>query len=542
MSLQRVQGLVQAAISQGLLPAHATVPVQDSRPWPVVLLTALGAWLAAVPMLAVVGLLLGDWLSRGAGYYVVGGLLLVAAVVVLRSRSLPLFAEQLALPALLVGGATFGAGLFTDLPDPGAAALMAVLCLGVAALVARPWLRVLLGAAAAALVALACTPVHTHGVQSLPVWLAWQVTLAIGLLALWAQQAVLKGGLRARAAAALESLASGWLITTLAGLAWWAGMSFGVGASLGSGLAAEVARHVTEPAPLPSLLPQAGSVALALAALAWAARQWPTLRQPWLFAVGLVLLGLAWFMPTLGAVLLVLAVCCTSARWRMAGAAACAAAWIVGAFYYQLQWPLAHKVLLMMGAGAWLGGLAWFAHRGAASKARPGEVVSPAPPGAASRGAILAGGVLVLVVANVGIWQKEDVIRDGQPIFVALAPVDPRSLMQGDYMRLNFSLPTPAPDVQAGLLRAQRPQVVMRRDARGVATPVRLDKGGVLAPDELRMELTPQDGRWILVTDAWFFTEGEGKRWAPARFGEFRVNAQGQALLVGLRGADLQPL
>ena len=186
MSLQRVQGLVQAAIAQGLLPAHATVPVQDSRPWPVVLLTALGAWLAAVPMLAVVGLLLGDWLSRGAGYYVVGGLLLVAAVVVLRSRSLPLFAEQLALPALLVGGASFGAGLFKDLPDPGAAALVAVLCLGVAALVARPWLRVLLGAAAAALVALACTPVHTHGVQSLPVWLAWQVTLAIGLLALWA--------------------------------------------------------------------------------------------------------------------------------------------------------------------------------------------------------------------------------------------------------------------------------------------------------------------------------------------------------------------
>jgi uncharacterized membrane-anchored protein len=224
----------------------------------------------------------------------------------------------------------------------------------------------------------------------------------------------------------------------------------------------------------------------------------------------------------------------------MAATSTLAAAWIVGAFYYQLQWPLVHKALLMMGAGALLGSLAWWAQRGAGSKAASDAAVRSAIHGQASRAAILASGGLVLVAANVGIWQKEDLIRNGQPIYVALAPVDPRSLMQGDYMRLNFSLP--APDAQTGLLRAQRPLVVMRRDARGVATAVRLDKGGTLAPDELRIELTPQDGRWMLVTDAWFFTEGEAARWAPARFGEFRVNASGQALLVGLRGADLQPL
>jgi uncharacterized membrane-anchored protein len=47
----------------------------------------------------------------------------------------------------------------------------------------------------------------------------------------------------------------------------------------------------------------------------------------------------------------------------------------------------------------------------------------------------------VLVVANLGIWQKEDLVANGQPVFVALAPVDPRSLLQGDYMRLNFRVP-----------------------------------------------------------------------------------------------------
>lgn len=46
----------------------------------------------------------------------------------------------------------------------------------------------------------------------------------------------------------------------------------------------------------------------------------------------------------------------------------------------------------------------------------------------------------------------------------------------------------------------------------------------------------------LLVSDAWFFREDEAQRWAAARFGKFRVDAQGRALLVNLRGADLQPL
>ena len=71
---------------------------------------------------------------------------------------------------------------------------------------------------------------------------------------------------------------------------------------------------------------------------------------------------------------------------------------------------------------------------------------------------------------------------------------------------------------------------------------MRLDDGTPLAADELRVELTPKDGRWILVSDAWFFKEGEGDRFAQAKYGEFRVAPDGRALLVGVRGAALQPL
>ncbi len=121
MSAALLERVMQQARAQGLLPPDAQAPADDSRPWPVVLLTALGAWLAAVPMLGVVGLLLGDLISRSVGPYLVGALLLAGAIVVLRSRDLPLFVEQLAVPALLTGGGSLGFGLFRDAGTAGGA-------------------------------------------------------------------------------------------------------------------------------------------------------------------------------------------------------------------------------------------------------------------------------------------------------------------------------------------------------------------------------------------------------------------------------------
>lgn len=534
------QAVLDAAISQGLLPAGTAWPAPESRPWPVVLLTTLGAWLAVVPMLLLVGLLFGDLLQRQGGYYGVGCLLLMGAVVVLRSRGLALFVEQLALPALLVGGGTLAMGLFRDLPHQAAAVAMAVLTLAVGVLVSRPWLRVLAGASAAAWVALACLPQALETTQSSRIWAAWHVILLGWLTALWVQRRGLTGGAWARRAAGLEALACGWLLTTLAGLALWAGMSFLVGASLGVDAAGDLARDWSERGAALPRWPQWGSLVCALAAAAWLPLRWPGVRRPWLAGVALVLVALAWFMPTLGAAWLAMAVCATSGRWRLAAAAGLTAAWILGAFYYQLQWPLTHKALVMMGAGAGLAALTWWAQPGAAAASPAAARPKGSSSGRLARGAIVASGLLVLLVANVGIWQKQELIAKGQPVFVALVPVDPRSLMQGDYMRLNFSMPS-LPSISS-LRRAQRPQLVMRRDARGVAAAQRLDDGRPLGADEFRIELTPKDGRWILVSDAWFFAEGEAARWAAARFGEFRVGPDGRALLVGLRGAELQPL
>jgi uncharacterized membrane-anchored protein len=539
---QTLQQALQQAVHEGLLPAGARAPSPDSRPWPVVLLTGLGAWLAALPLLGVVGLLLGDFLRLGAGPYVAGSLLLAGATVVLRSQPLPVVVEQLALPVLLTGLGSLGAGLFRDADPRLAGALMALLHLGLAALVPRAWLRVLLGAAAAGLCALACLPLRwdtllfgTHG----------RLGLALhAVLVLWLAAGALQPRLGPAARAAVESVRAGWVLALLVGLAWASGPTMLVGASLGGSVAGEWARAPWQPWRAESLPLQVLSLALALAAAGWAARQWPLLRQAWCGAAALVVTALAAFMPMLGATVLVLALLATGGRWRLALAAGLTLGWIVGAFYYALDWPLQLKALVLLAAGALLGVLAWWALQQGRQGPQPRPALQPgAPqPGRRARLGLALSGLAVLAVANGGIWQKEQLIAHGRPVYVELVPVDPRSLMQGDYMQLRFRLPEDVTAPAASLLSARRPQVLGLADARGVLTLRRADAGPPPAPGEVRIELTPKGGRWTLVTDAWFFAEGEAARWANARYGEFRVDGQGRALLVGLRDAALRPL
>lgn len=529
---QRLAAVARLAVQEGLIPPETPLPQPEARPWPVVLLTGLGAWLAAIPLIIVVGMLLGDLVQRGPGPYVAGLLVLAASVTVLHSRSVPPFVEQLAVPGLLVGGGALAFGLFRDLPDGAAFASLGAVSLAVAVLVQAGWLRVLLGALAAVALVLALGIAPWHGSRAARLdtfWLAWH-----GCAAAWLAMHLLAPRLRPETAAVVEPVAAGWLLATLCGLAWWSGMTFLVGASF-QGDAADLAHELGGRGEWAGRLQQAGSLALAAIGAACASRRWPALRAPWLVGVAAVLVLLAALMPTLGAVWLLLALCATSGRLRLATAAAVAAAWIIGAFYYQLAWPLAHKAALMVGAAVLLALLARWGGRWPAAASTTG-------PADRRRLGIALSAVAVLAVANLGIWQKESLIARGEPVFIELAPVDPRSLMQGDFMRLNFRVPGDLQSSFDGLVSTQRPRAVGQRDARGVLSLKRIDDGSPLAPGEMRIELTPKDGRWVLVTDAWFFREGEAARWSAARFGEFRVDADGRALLVGLRGAQLQQL
>ena len=73
--------------------------------------------------------------------------------------------------------------------------------------------------------------------------------------------------------------------------------------------------------------------------------------------------------------------------------------------------------------------------------------------------------LLTIVLVNGLIIQKERLISHGQTIFLELAPVDPRSLIQGDYMRLRYAL---AQDVRDRIPPADG-YLVLRMDERNIA-------------------------------------------------------------------------
>lgn len=148
-----------------------------------------------------------------------------------------------------------------------------------------------------------------------------------------------------------------------------------------------------------------------------------------------------------------------------------------------------------------------------------------------SRLFIVAAALLVLVAVNVSIFGKERIKSGGERIYLELAPVDPRSLMQGDYMALRFTIASLVDTSTSG----SAPLVV---DERGVAT---IAASGVSTPLRIRYKI--RHGQVWLGTNAWFFEEGSAERFAEARYGEFRLDRDtGEAVLVGMRDKDFRAL
>lgn len=155
-----------------------------------------------------------------------------------------------------------------------------------------------------------------------------------------------------------------------------------------------------------------------------------------------------------------------------------------------------------------------------------------------TRGLTVVGALLVLGSVNLSIQGKERVIREGETVYLELAPVDPRSLMQGDYMALRFHLAEEIEAWREAPGRADVRTAPLVLDNRGVAT-LAVDDAG----DRLRIAFRIRNGRVWLGTNAYFFAEGTGARYESARYGEFRVDpSSGEAALVGLRDAELNRL
>ena len=154
------------------------------------------------------------------------------------------------------------------------------------------------------------------------------------------------------------------------------------------------------------------------------------------------------------------------------------------------------------------------------------------------RALAIVAGVVVLVAANGSIWSLERLRSAGRVVLLELAPVDPRSLIQGDYMALRFAVENEA--LGRGPTNALRDgRLVVRLDDRGIGRFVRLDNGQLLGAGDIPLRYRVRDGRVRFATNAFFFQEGHAEIYEHARYGEFRVGSSGELVLTCVRGEDL---
>lgn len=148
---------------------------------------------------------------------------------------------------------------------------------------------------------------------------------------------------------------------------------------------------------------------------------------------------------------------------------------------------------------------------------------------------VIAGIALVLGVANYNIRSYQQIVDSGRVVLLELRPVDPRSLIQGDYMQLRYAagaFPTKA--IENTLPR--RGSFVLSLDEHDVGTYSRVDDGTALAQDEVRLQykLTSEYTDPSIGAETFNFEEGQAAALAGAVYGVLRVDDTGRSVLVGL--------
>lgn len=146
--------------------------------------------------------------------------------------------------------------------------------------------------------------------------------------------------------------------------------------------------------------------------------------------------------------------------------------------------------------------------------------------------------LLLLAYFNYSVAGKEKLLKDGQLVLLELAPVDPRSLMQGDYMVLRYKI---AEDVVADSI-AKRGYCVVKLNTNGVANRLRFQEGLIpLNENEYPIRYTSSGNNTIYIgAESYFFQEGQGEKYGKAKYGGLKIDHNGNSLLTGLYDEDLR--
>ncbi len=145
---------------------------------------------------------------------------------------------------------------------------------------------------------------------------------------------------------------------------------------------------------------------------------------------------------------------------------------------------------------------------------------------------ILLNLILLLMYFNYSLIKKEKLLKEGQLILLELAPVDPRSLMQGDYMSLRYKISEI--NLQEDISR--RGYCVVKIDSNNLAKKIRFQKDLTpLNEGEYLIEYKSSN-KWNISigAESFFFQEGKADLYEKAKYGGVKIDKNGNSLLIGL--------
>ena len=140
--------------------------------------------------------------------------------------------------------------------------------------------------------------------------------------------------------------------------------------------------------------------------------------------------------------------------------------------------------------------------------------------------------ILLLFYFNYSVIKKEELLKNGQLVLLKLDPVDPRSLMQGDYMALRYKIS----DISDNYNLDKQGYCVVLIDSCGIAEKVRFQKDIVpLNKDEILIKYNISDRRNVYIgAESFFFQEGDAEKYEQAKYGGIKIDKNGNSLLIGL--------
>ncbi|MCU7617993.1 GDYXXLXY domain-containing protein [Chryseobacterium sp. PBS4-4] len=151
---------------------------------------------------------------------------------------------------------------------------------------------------------------------------------------------------------------------------------------------------------------------------------------------------------------------------------------------------------------------------------------------------ILLNLILLLVYFNWSVFKKEELLKDGELVLLKLAPVDPRSLMQGDYMTLRYDI---SQNIDAEKI-PKRGYCIVKLDSQGIAKKVRFqqDKTPLRSGEHLIQYNAPDNWNVNIGAESYFFEEGQAEKYAKAEYGGIKIDQYGNSILIGLYNKNLK--